>query len=355
MIFNKPTDLCRIDKPSVTVVIDVEEEFAWDGRFSANHKTVSGDGNLPAGQAVFDKYNVAPAYLLDLPAIRSEAMTQCLKSWAAEGRCEMGTQLHTWVTPPHDEVVCLENSYQRNLPPALEQEKIRFLSNSFEEVFDQAPRIFKAGRYGLGPHTARFLQELGYHVDTSVVPYTDYSHFGGGADFIGVPGQPFWIDAPGGLMELPITRGPVGLLRHCTNNPMAYLFDSPRLQRIKLPGIIASLGILERISLSPESTELDDMIRLVKAMSSRGKNVFSIWFHSSSLVAEGTPYSAQQSDVTRLLERLDSLLDFLINKMDVQPVSVSQLREIAMGGKMEGPSSGRSQQSPEISDSSAVH
>ena len=38
------------------------------------------------------------------------------------------------------------------------------------DAFGKQPRAFKAGRYGLGPHTAESIASLGYDVDASVVP-----------------------------------------------------------------------------------------------------------------------------------------------------------------------------------------
>ena len=77
--------------------------------------------------------------------------------------------------------------------------------------WDLTPRIYKAGRYGLGPKTFRTLTELGYQIDISAVPGADLrTHHG--PDFRQVAPQPYWIGPAGRLLELPLTRGYVGLL-----------------------------------------------------------------------------------------------------------------------------------------------
>src|SRR3546814_6885075 len=93
--------------------------------------------------------------------------------------CRNGTHLHPWVNPPFQEVVNATNSYPGNLPPELEHAKLAALTEAIAGAFGARPVVYKAGRYGVGPATAGILEALGYRIDVSVVPFTDFSDDGG--------------------------------------------------------------------------------------------------------------------------------------------------------------------------------
>src|SRR3546814_20766445 len=90
------------------------------------------------------------------------------------GRCEIGAQLHPWVTPPHDEEVNARNSYTGNLPADLQRAKMIALRDAIRDRFGIQPTAYRAGRYGLGPNTAAMLAELGFRCATSVRSGLDY-------------------------------------------------------------------------------------------------------------------------------------------------------------------------------------
>src|SRR3546814_2922527 len=72
-------------------------------------------------------------------------------------------------------VVNATNSYPGNLPPELEHAKLAALTEAIAGAFGARPVVYKAGRYGVGPATAGILEALGYRIDVSVVPFTDFS------------------------------------------------------------------------------------------------------------------------------------------------------------------------------------
>ena len=330
MKIESPVELCRFDKSYLTVVIDVEEEFDWQKRFSVRNQNITRDGNLTEAQSIFDAKGIVPAYLLDMPAAQSSLMSECLMDWLAKGRCEVGAQLHTWVTPPHEEVVCLANTYQRNLDRDLEQRKIETITKSLKKTFGNSPTIFKAGRYGISARTIPMLLDYGYEVDTSVVPYTDFSHFGGGADFTGFPDQPFWLVKEKSLFELPMTKAVLGLARNLRNTSATKLFDSIVSNRLSVPGFLSLLGILERIALSPESTESADILRAVRKSFMRPSTVCTIFFHSSSLILGGNQYVESKENLEAFFDRLNTVLTVMIDDFGFTPISVSALRNIAI-------------------------
>ncbi len=88
------------------------------------------------------------------------------------------------------------------------------------------------------------------------------------------------------------------------------LLFSTGLRRMRLPGLLSHLGLLERIMLTPEDLTLDDMQRLVSKLASGGQLVFVLTMHSPSFAPGHMPYARDMAEVEALLARLDRFLAF---------------------------------------------
>ena len=161
--------------PTLVVVIDTEEEFDWDAPFDPGSVSVRNIDEQWRAQTVFDDHGIRPTYLVDYPVAANPASRAVLRAFAASGRCDIGAHLHPWVTPPHEGPVNARTSFAGNLPAALERAKLAALTTMIEDGFGQRPAVYRAGRYGVGPSTMGILAALGYKVDSSVVPFTDFS------------------------------------------------------------------------------------------------------------------------------------------------------------------------------------
>lgn len=272
--------------PLLTVIIDTEEEFDWAGPFSRQQRAVTSISAQPLAHEIFRRHKIVPTYVIDHPVASDADAVAVLKPLADAGECLIGAHLHPWVNPPYEEWVSRRNSYPGNLPPALERAKLEVLTETIEATFGVRPTIYKAGRYGLGPNTPRILQDLGYRVDASVVPFTDFSA-DEGPDFAHEDPLPRLLAGTDSVMELPLSVGFVGHLRRRG----AKLFPPiAARERFRVPGVFARSGLLERIRLSPEGSDASDHIRLVRAMIADGHRVFSYTYHSPSLAPGHTPY-----------------------------------------------------------------
>ncbi len=301
-------------EPILTVVIDTEEEFEWAAPFDRDSRSVKNIAYQHLAQKIFKKYNIVPTYCIDYPVVENDAAIGILSEWADKGECIIGAHLHPWVSPPYEEEVNRFNSYAGNLSYELEKDKLATLTDFIEKRTGRRPVIFKAGRYGAGPNTARILKELGYQVDLSVVADTSFSH-DGGPNFIGLPTQPYWFDVEGKrLLELPNCRGYDGLLAKWGS------FLYPKLAgaegfRSLMAGALVKSGLLERIPLTPEGIRAADHIRMVRRMSSVGQNYFNYAYHSSSLMVGGAPYVRNDQDLTLFLEDMDIFFDYFLNEL----------------------------------------
>lgn len=276
-----PLDLAPERPPLLCVIVDTEEEFDWRRPLSRDNTSVTSISAQVRAQEVFAEFAVVPTYVIDYPVSSDPAAIELLRGLQDEGACEIGAHLHPWVNPPHDEAVEPCNSFPGNLPPALERAKLLRLTETIEDNLGRRPRVYKAGRYGVGPATAALLEDLGYEVDASVVPYTSFAP-SCGPDFSGFGFRPYWFGAGRRLLELPLTVGFAGLCRSW-GQPVFPVLSAPWGMKLHVPGIAARLGLLERIRLTPEGVDPAAQRRLTRSLLAQGARVFSLTYHSPSL------------------------------------------------------------------------
>lgn len=322
-----PAQLPADHPPVLAVVVDTEEEFDWSEPFSRhNVATATVATQELAHERIFDRFGIVPTYVLDWPVATSVSAVGVLKALMDAGRCDIGTQLHPWVSPPFVEEVNMHNSYSGNLPPDVELEKMRMLTLAIAENFGRSPTIFKAGRYGLGKHTADDLASLGYQIDASIVPYSSFTDEGG-PDFTAYDNTPFWFgprDAP--LLELPVTTAYCGWLRDHGRWLHALLCAQPA-KALHIGGVAARTRALERIRLSPEGCGPADMIRLVKSLARAGNRVFTLTYHSPSLVPGHTPYVRTAQDLENLLTGIFEVCRYFRDELGGVFMSSAKIRE----------------------------
>ncbi len=300
------------------VTVDTEEEFDW-------HKPLRRDGHglehiasIARFQQFCEQEGVCPIYLVDWPIATSPLAAEVLGPAVRAGRAEIGVQLHPWVNPPFEEQVTEHNSFAGNLPPQLEREKFTRLRSAIQSSFGADPLIYRAGRYGVGPHTAPMLAEGGIAIDSSVRPHFDYSS-GGGPDYRRHPLHPYWLDDPRTLLELPLTTLFWGMLRR--QGPAIY----PALWRIpSLRGVLSRLGLLERIPLTPEGISVDEAIRGVDMALDDGLPLLVFSFHSPSLQAGHTPYVRGAEDLEKLYDWWRRMFSYLALR-GVSPTNVAEV------------------------------
>jgi len=312
--------------PILTVVIDTEEEFDWAAPFDPTARSTENILEQPLAQAVLDRHGIVPTYVVDYPVAASATARTLLGGFAAVGRCEIGAHLHPWVNPPPGEPIDAFHSYPGNLEPALERAKLAALTDCIAEGFGARPTIYKAGRYGVGRATGGILAELGYRIDTSVVPHTDTSA-DAGPDFTPLPARPFITFE--GVLALPLSVHFAG--RFAALGPCLYPYLASHTGRLlHLPGVAARLGLIERLLLSPEGHSLGDMVRQTRAALAQGNRLFMLTYHSSSLLPGAAPYVRSLAERAEFLTSLDRYLSFFCGECEGRPASLSSVAAMLM-------------------------
>ena len=321
----QPPDFVRF-KPQFgqrfLLTVDTEEEFDWTKPLARGEHTVLTVARLAKFQEFCEGQGVVPVYLVDYPIATAPAAVEILRPAITAGKAEIGVQLHPWVSPPHDEQVTERNSFAGNLPAELERAKFLTLRDAIAENFGAAPLIYRAGRYGVGPNTAEILSSGGIAIDSSVRACFDYSSQGG-PNFREFPVRPYWLDRTKGLMELPLTTVYWGLLHQIG----AWLY--PQMWRVpRLRGLLARVGMLERIPLTPEGVTFKEAVRGIDIAIDQGLPVLVLSFHSPSLAPGYTPYVRSEDDLDALYDWWRQVFAYL-RQRGVAPTSISELVDAA--------------------------
>jgi hypothetical protein len=304
------------------VFVDTEEEFDWTAPRSREATATTAIAALPEAHRRLVAFGICPTYLVDYPVATASAAIDTLRPLLEAGECAIGTQLHPWVNPPFDEALTVANSFVGNLPEVMERAKLDALTTRIAESFGRRPQVYRAGRYGVGPHSARLLEEAGYRLDVSVRALFDYSKEGG-PDFSRRDATASWAGPDRLLMELPLTAVFTGYARRLGGSLYA---AAGRVERLR--GLLARSGALERIALTPEGTPLPDALRAIRTLIEDDSRLISISFHSPSVEPGHTPYVRDAADLRRFYAWWDGVLDLLARE-GVRPIGADELIAVA--------------------------
>jgi len=327
---HRPAMLSPDTPPLLVVVVDTEEEFDWGKPFDRGSTGVTSIKYQTRAHKVFERYGIKPTYVMDYPVASQPDGYGPLGELYRDGLCRIGAHLHPWVNPPYDEAVTSPNSYPGNLPADLEKDKLRILTETIGETFGARPTIYKAGRYGVGPHTTQILCDLDYRIDVSVVAESDLRDTDNGPDFRRCGAAPYFFGPSHRLLEVPLSVCYAGALPALGRRIYGSL-KSPLGESLRLPGICRRLGLFERLRLSPEGIDFDEHRQLTEIMLARGHKVFSFAYHSPSLDAGHTPYVRTAAELDVFLDRFRRYFDYFFGELGGRPATPDDVLNLAGG------------------------
>lgn len=303
-----------MSKPVVVITIDTEEDN-W-GDYTCRSPATTNVRRLPEFQQLCDRYNAVPTYLVNWPVTTDPVSADIMRDLATHSRCDVGTHIHPWNTPPVDEQPGPFNSMLANLPLDAVRQKLVTLHSAIQHKIEVTPITFRAGRWGFSADAAGVLVDLGYEVDSSVSPYIDWTaeH---GPDYRRAPHQVYrfepdrpFVPVPAGrLTEVPVSVGFLGGRPQFGLRVREWAMR-PTPRRLRMVGVVDRLGIATLRWLSPEVSSARDLVKLATALVRTGANFLNFTFHSPALSPGLTPFVRGERDLREFNDRIEEFLAF---------------------------------------------
>jgi len=318
------------------LTIDTEGDNQWDyGR----ELTVENIKYVPRFQALCDKYQIRPTYLVTSEVCDDPFSKELFSDYLSNNKAEIGAHLHSWTTPPFLDKEGFRfndsnHGYATELPENILSEKITNLTNQIEASFGERPFSFRSGRYGFNEVLAGILRDNSYLVDSSVTPYISWSsHAGipggiGGPDFIDKTPYPYNYNFPeGSLLEIPITILPTrfplnknkAIASHFFNNVEKSIFlrafrklfynKQPLWLR---PNIWMDISHFEEVVNESITMKLPCIVMI---------------FHSSELMPGCSIYRSDKESIEKLYDVLERFFMLLHNR-NIDSVTLTEAAKI---------------------------
>ncbi len=241
-------------------------------------------------QPLFEEYGFRATYLISPEVMEDEASVGLLKD-VLRRSAELGTHLHgEFVEPFRKEDVERTEELAADYSADVELEKLRNLTELFRSVFGFAPLSYRAGRFSISSRTVRFLEDLGYRVDSSLTPFSAVS----GVDHTRAPVYPYYPDytdiyRPGNskILEVPITILP--------QNPLLFdiLKSTPlfRFRRFRrwIKERYGNLWLRPTVS---GASQVEKIVEIYRKMFPGRPMFFNMMFHNMEVVDGMSPYDA---------------------------------------------------------------
>jgi hypothetical protein len=285
------------------VLVATEEEFDWNSAVDPKQDSVESLAGMERFLELACEDGLRPTLVVDYPVV-SQA-PDALRRWREAGLADIGSHLHPWVNPPYFPAGgAVPESFPGALDPQQERAKLELLTEAIAAAVGASPKVYQAGRYGLGPRTPVWLEQLGYRVDTSPSPGFDYSAEGG-PNFTAWPPGATRFEGYRDLICLPVTGSLFGGLARWGGGLHRRL-QGRSARSLKLGAVLSRSGLLERVRLSPEGADLPALQRLTRTLMARGERIFTLYFHSPSLVPGHTEYVRSEAELEAFLGVLQS-------------------------------------------------
>jgi len=288
------------------------------------------DGIARRLQPLFARYGAKPTYLLSAEVMRDPASAETLAR--LEGSHELGAHLHGEYADPGAFEPEVTSAFQRDYPPDVEAAKLRYLTDLFSRTFGRRPTSFRAGRFGIGPHSIPILEELDYLVESSVTPHMDWAPNGApGLAFLSAPTQPYHPDRrdAGRPGESPLLEVPVTIRPH-RFAPLPFI--GRRVEPRWLRPTRTSAQALANLAR--------EEMAAARAVDAERPIVLNAMFHNVEIIPDASPYAKNEREAHAILTRLEGLLAFARGE-GISVVGLSDAAEIFSnwpGAPVQGPS-----------------
>lgn len=271
---------------------------------------------------LFSRHRIKATYLLSPEIMHNDPCVSVFKSLL---NVELGTHLHEeFIDPIANWAADRTKSVQCDLVPSLEREKLSQLTKLFERQFGYRPTSFRAGRFGISSHTFGFLDELGYHVDSSVTPFkTHYYETGTVNNFWGSNPMPYRIK------DMNLVQVPVTIINPDFTSLPRFILRLLEDKRTFARKVLNRCGFVSKsVWFRPHRSSTEMLIdiaeQVIHSYPSGKDPVLNMMFHSNEIIPAASPYCQTPSDVESYLTSLDGVFGYLNDKYQVCSVGLGE-------------------------------
>lgn len=280
---------------SFLITIDTECDNQWDEEI--RHGTENAQF-IPRFQDICEKYGMKPTYLVDYEMANDDFLVDYLSGKAKRGLCEVGMHLHSWNTPPYDEIDGHNTkSYLIEHSIDIMEKKIASITELIEQRFGISPVSHRAGRWAIDENYIRLLAQYGYKVDCTFTPGVNWSkEIGdkiGGTNYIRDYKELLNIIDQYAMIEVPAT---IHKLR---------VFDRNVRGITPIAKEIVKYMIGKNIWIRPSLCKKNEIMKLLSAYSA--DDYFEFMMHSSEFMPGGSPYFPDEKAIEELFINLDEI------------------------------------------------
>lgn len=301
------------------VTIDTEGDNQWDANLRHN-TSLRNLREIPKLQKLFDRFRVKPSYLLTYPVANDKHGCSMFKEFLNESICEIGSHLHSWSTPPILDNEAKDASFLHWFPKSTQKEKFNTLHNVIMDNLHTEPKSYRGGKYSFDTNALEMLEEKRYLLDTSVTPFHNWSHIGG-PDYVDSIALPYFLSrqdilkkGDSSVLEAPVS---IDFNRSMPDNLKRSILRIPL--KFHAQGILKKLGVCKLIWLDPSFQTFSEMKRLIDLLLAKKEDpCINLMFHSSVILAGGTPYNITDKDVSNFYNKLEAILEYLIKGRGVE-------------------------------------
>jgi hypothetical protein len=278
-------------------------------------------------QKIFIKHKVKPTYLLSPEVIEDKTCASVLKSLS---NVELGSHLHgEFVEPLKKPVGQSMSDFQAMYPPEIEAAKLANLTRLFEDRIGYKPTSFRAGRWGISPHTFKILEDLGYLVDSSVTPYFIWEFPGYTLNYKTALDVPYFPSLKNMLMsgDMRLLQVPVTIYSQYgsfLNRGTPYLPSFLKNALLQAP-------LWRPKWLRPTYSDFNQMKQVIDAyiFSHREQEdvVLNMMFHSVEILGPENPYDFDQKRIDAFLLSMERVFDYL-HTLNAQFIGLSDVHPI---------------------------
>jgi peptidoglycan/xylan/chitin deacetylase (PgdA/CDA1 family) len=305
-------------KTKVIITVDTEPDNQWNLnlRRRPEFKNII---QLPKLQRLFDRFYARPTYLVTFSVAKNEAVS-ALKEIAKGKSCEIGSHLHAWEAPPFKPHIKGDGSYLHQYALDVQRQKIASLDDLISESFCRKPVSYRGGRWSFEKNIISILSEYGYLVDSSVSAGISWEN-DGGINFKKWPNKDCFFQSQAGrdILEVPPT------IEIKAMAPLASKFlyrNAPHWTHAE--GILRRLVNFNIIWLDPSFNKFEDMKWACDALLAQAVNCLNIMFHSCVIIPGGSPYTMTGQETKIFFERLEQLLDYLLNVRKLEVLTLEE-------------------------------